>query len=209
MSQIFAMPGPNDEEATAITSMLPDALATLRTFFSGPTEPASKVAGQPWADTTAGMLKIRNQANSAWLDWFPLGQTRLIQLTDPDWSVASLSATRTAKIGIGSGAGTVVSLIVLCETASTSSSGNEWQPMVKKYPNSAPGSPVDLFSGTVGTFTVLGGVGGGAEFVSSKAMRFTANQNAAFVDLDAFELVMTKAGTATTLTNFRALVEVK
>jgi len=209
MAQTFAMPTTNDVEAVGVTEMLPTALETLRTKFSGATEPTGTVAFQWWADTTSGMLKIRNAANSGWVEVLPLAQSRIVQLTDAEWSVASLSATRTAKIGIGSGVGTVLSLVVMCETASTSTSGNEWQPMLKKYPNSAPGSPVNLFSATVGTFTVLGGVGGGAEFVAHKAMRFTANQNATFADLDVFELVMTKAGSATTLTNFRAFVEVK
>jgi hypothetical protein len=162
-----------------------------------------------WADTAAGMLKMRNAANTNWVDVFPLAQNRLVQLNDPDWSVASLSATRTAKIGIASGAGTIVRLVLFAETASTSSSGNEWQPQLKKYPFSAPGSPVNTISAAVGTFTALGGVGGGVEHVAHKALVYTPNQNLTFVDLDAFELVMTKVGAATTLTNFRAFVEVK
>lgn len=44
------------------------AIDTLATHFSGPSAPASPVAYQFWADTTAGILKQRNAANNAWID---------------------------------------------------------------------------------------------------------------------------------------------
>lgn len=40
---------------------------TLKSLFSGAGSPAGAVAGMPWFDTTDKILKIRNQANSAWL----------------------------------------------------------------------------------------------------------------------------------------------
>lgn len=43
------------------------AFAALATNNSGATEPATTYAFQPWADTTADRLKIRNAGNDAWI----------------------------------------------------------------------------------------------------------------------------------------------
>jgi len=210
MSQAYVMPlQSTDFLNQAMVTTIPNAFEALRTCFSGSSEPAAMTPYQFWADTTSGYLKIRNAANSAWVTLLPLGLGIVAQLSTENWFVASLSATRTAKLGIAPRAGTVKRLALFCETASTSSSGNEWRPQIVKYPASAPGSPVNLFSATVGTFTVLGGVGGGVEFAANKGLVYTPNQNAAVADLDILELVMTKAGTATTLVNFRALIEME
>lgn len=40
---------------------------TLKSLFSGGSAPANAVAGMPWFDTTKKLLKIRNQANNAWI----------------------------------------------------------------------------------------------------------------------------------------------
>ena len=40
--------------------------AALKSAFSGATTPSNTVAGMWWFDTTANILKIRNEANSAW-----------------------------------------------------------------------------------------------------------------------------------------------
>lgn len=42
-------------------------LAAIFTNHSGATEPTTSYAYQWWADTTTGLLKIRNAANSAWV----------------------------------------------------------------------------------------------------------------------------------------------
>lgn len=209
MPQNYLMPMElTDNAAQALTNEIPESFEALRTLFAGATEPAAMVPYQLWADTTTGLLKIRNAANSAWLKLAPLAADHVLQLPS-QWDVASLSVTTTKKTGATPRAGTIKRLCILCETASTSSSGNEWQPMLKKYPNSAPGSPVNLFSGAVGTFTALGGVGGGVEFVAHKILAFTPNQNATVLLDDVLELVMTKVGSATTLVNVTAWVEME
>ena len=43
-------------------------LQCLKSSFSGDASPSSPSAGQWWYDTNANILKIRNEANSAWLD---------------------------------------------------------------------------------------------------------------------------------------------
>jgi hypothetical protein len=207
MSQNWNLPPAGTDPANAVLKTnFPDAMETLRTHHSGATAPASTVAYMTWADTTSGWLKIRNAANNGWVKLAPLALDHVIDVPGSQFNVASLSATTTAKLGAVTRAGTVLKLIILCDTASTSSSGNEWQPMLRKRTNAVPGTPVNLFSGTVGTFTVLSGVGGGVEFTAYKVLEFTANQNATVAVGDVLELVMTKAGTATTLVNAVAWV---
>ena len=41
--------------------------AAIKSAFSGAVTPADTVAGMWWYDTTANILKLRNEANSAWL----------------------------------------------------------------------------------------------------------------------------------------------
>lgn len=209
MSQTFTLPSLTDYQSQAIATMLPACLEALRSSFSGSSAPTSPavVPGQLWADTGTGYLRIRNVANSAWVPIARLSTSTLVQLAIT--AQASVSATMTQKFNGAAPVGTVKRLLLLCETASTSSSGNEWQVQLKKYPNSAPGSPVNLISATCGTFTALGGVGGATEFTAHKVLVFTPNQNLTVADLDVLELVLTKAGTATTLTNFRAFVEIE
>jgi uncharacterized membrane protein YfcA len=81
--------------------------------------------------------------------------------------------------------------------------------VLNKRTNASPGSTVALFSATVGTFTSLVGVGGGAEFVAHKVYELTPNQNATVAAKDVLELTLTKLGTATTMTNVRAWVEME
>jgi hypothetical protein len=188
----------------AVKSTIPEALESLRTHHSGATEPPSRVAYMTWADTSSGWLKVRNAANNGWVKVAPLALDFVLPVPGSQFNVASLSATTTARLGAVPRAGTITKLGLVGDTASSSSSGNEWQPMLRKRTNAVPGTPVNLFSATVGTFTVLSGVGGGVEFVAHKVLEFVPNQNATVAVGDVLELVMTKAGTATTLANVAA-----
>tara|TARA_R100000329_G_scaffold71944_1_gene62638 strand:+ start:192 stop:1535 length:1344 start_codon:yes stop_codon:yes gene_type:complete len=49
-----------------------NALAALVSNSSSSSEPSTKYAYQFWADTTNGILKIRNAANNAWINLFTL-----------------------------------------------------------------------------------------------------------------------------------------
>lgn len=71
MSQIWTIVTINPvttSPATDIQKMV-DAYNALQSNFSGAAEPtgAARVAYSLWADTTTGLLKIRNAANSAWI----------------------------------------------------------------------------------------------------------------------------------------------
>jgi len=57
-----------DSTHTATTDLeaMENNFAALKSAFSGATEPANAVAGMWWFDTTANILKLRNEANNAW-----------------------------------------------------------------------------------------------------------------------------------------------
>ncbi len=61
----------------AVRSDLNGALAALGTNSSGATAPTTTYAFQFWADTTTGLLKIRNAANSAFVTVGTLASTNL------------------------------------------------------------------------------------------------------------------------------------
>jgi hypothetical protein len=51
----------------AVRSDLNGQLAAIVSNNSGVTEPSTTYAYQWWADTTTGLLKLRNAANNAWI----------------------------------------------------------------------------------------------------------------------------------------------
>jgi hypothetical protein len=65
----------------AVRSDLNNALAAIVSQNSGATAPATTYAYQWWADTTTGLLKLRNAANNAWITLFQL---------DGEWSTLAV-----------------------------------------------------------------------------------------------------------------------
>lgn len=61
-----------NQTRTSLRGDLNDALAAIVSNNSSATEPATMYAHQWWADTTAGILKQRNAANTAWIDLWTL-----------------------------------------------------------------------------------------------------------------------------------------
>ena len=59
----------------AVRSDINSALAAIVSQNSGATEPATTYAYQFWADTTTATLKLRNSANSAWIELMQLDGT--------------------------------------------------------------------------------------------------------------------------------------
>ena len=64
-----------------------NAYQALASLSSGATAPSTTYAYMLWADTTTGLLKIRNAADSAWITIGTLADTYL--------GLASLSASNT------------------------------------------------------------------------------------------------------------------
>ena len=128
-------------------SDLNGALAALGTNSSGATEPTTTYAYQWWADTTTGLLKIRNAANSGWV------------------TVGTLSST---NLGLASLAGgTFTGDVVLSSTGSLS--------LPPGTTAQRPGSPVNgmiRYNTTLNQFegykaSAWGAIGGGATGGSS------------------------------------------
>lgn len=57
-----------DQTASAALADINSALQSLASCSSGATEPSVKYANQLWYDTTTHILKVRNEANSAWIN---------------------------------------------------------------------------------------------------------------------------------------------
>jgi len=83
--------------------------AALKSAFSGATTPANTVAGMWWFDTTANILKLRNEANSAWLSVWDFANNKPIvtnnisadfgaALKDPAAGTAGLRTLGTTSI---------------------------------------------------------------------------------------------------------------
>jgi hypothetical protein len=65
----------------AVRSDINNQLAAIVSNSSGATEPATMYAYQWWADTTTGLLKLRNAANNGWITLFQL---------DGEWSTLAV-----------------------------------------------------------------------------------------------------------------------
>lgn len=81
----------------AFRADLNDALQALGSLSAGTSAPATVYAYQLWADTTTGLLKIRNAANSAWVTIGTLASTGL-GLVDPT-TVTTFTAAQTFNSG--------------------------------------------------------------------------------------------------------------
>lgn len=64
-----------DQTASAALSDINSALQSLASCSSGSSEPSVKYANMLWYDTTANILKIRNEANSAWISMLYVHQS--------------------------------------------------------------------------------------------------------------------------------------
>lgn len=77
----------DNQAGQAFRQDLNNALAAIVSQNSGATEPTTKYAYQFWADTTTGLLKVRNAANNAWI-------------TVGDLAAANLGLLAAAAIGV-------------------------------------------------------------------------------------------------------------
>lgn len=68
-----------NQSGASFRADLNNALSAIVSLNSGAAEPSTTFAYQLWADTTAGLLKIRNAANSAWITLRELDGTLLVE----------------------------------------------------------------------------------------------------------------------------------
>jgi hypothetical protein len=86
MAQVTTQTAPNSAGATYRTNVN-NIFGALFSSSSGATAPTVTVAGQPWFDTTAGVLKVRDAANAAWItvgvtDYATLAEAKAGTLTN-------------------------------------------------------------------------------------------------------------------------------
>jgi len=82
----------------AVRSDINGQLAAIVSNSSGTTEPATMYAYQWWADTTTGLLKLRNGANNAWITVGTLASTNLGLLASAGTLTAALGSASTPGI---------------------------------------------------------------------------------------------------------------
>ena len=91
-----------NQSGAAFRTDLNNALAAIVSNNSSSSEPATKYAYQWWADTNAGVMKLRNSSNDGWVEVFKLNGA--ITLTDGSAGAPSLSFRDDTDTGIFSGA---------------------------------------------------------------------------------------------------------
>ena len=64
-----------NQSGASFRTDLNNALAAIASNNSNATSPSTTVAYQWWADTNAGVLKIRNSSNNAWIQLLRLDGT--------------------------------------------------------------------------------------------------------------------------------------
>ena len=87
-----------NQSGAAFRTDLNNALAAIQSNNSNSSSPATTVAYQWWADTSAGTLKIRNAANNAWIELFQLDGT--LTLEDGTVSEPALAARNDLNTGV-------------------------------------------------------------------------------------------------------------
>lgn len=87
----------SNASGAAVRADLNNQLAAVFTNHSGATEPSTTYAYQWWADTSAGVMKLRNATNTAWATLFQLDGTYTIE----DGTAAAPGLTFTNDINTG------------------------------------------------------------------------------------------------------------
>lgn len=97
----------DNQDGASFRADINSALAAIATVNSGPTAPTTTFAAMLWQDTTTGVLKQRNAANTAWLEVYPIPAASILpaKLAQPltlGTSQASTSGTVLDFTGIPS-----------------------------------------------------------------------------------------------------------
>jgi len=116
-----------------------NALQALASMNSGATAPSTTYANMLWYETDTNILKMRNEANSAWLNIAYIDQSNGLEILD-DTHLVNTSGTQTGLLGGQSsstwttGTGTTESLVSPAQVIAAAKSvslgwGQTWQDM--------------------------------------------------------------------------------
>ncbi|MCS7002801.1 MAG: hypothetical protein NZ518_08130, partial [Dehalococcoidia bacterium] len=89
----------DNASGAVVRSDINNALAAIATWNSGASAPSPAYAHQRWVDTTNNVVRRRNAANSAWIDWetalesFLVTRSSNVQLTRADRFPRAIRAT--------------------------------------------------------------------------------------------------------------------
>lgn len=185
MSQAYTSTFTGQPAATILETLIPGSLEALRTLHSGGTAPTNPIAYMLWLDTSTGLLKMRNAANSAWV---------VALLTPWMFELGGLSASRNIYLGTFYRTGYVLGCRLLSDTATVGSTGSiKWDFQIRNKT-----AALNLLATAATT--------NGNEIAIDTPWNIYADQNQQPAANAALELQITKTGAATNLV--RASVEV-
>jgi hypothetical protein len=194
MAQTWPIPPQGTDRAGEfLKTDLPAALESLRTMFAGAAEPTTTTAYMLWADTGNSELKQRNAANTGWVTLGPLLGMLSRQVVRAE--LLSLSATTARLLWAPPVGFTVTRLLLLSDTTTTSTAGNEWTFSLTNKTDAA-----ELFATDPDTVT-------DGDLTADTAYPLIPDQNLTLDPDDVLEFTATKAGTATTVSQLVVILE--
>lgn len=201
MSQTWPSITGTTAQNQAVKTLIPAALETLRTAFSGATEPASPVAYQLWADTAENLLKRRNAANSAWVIIGPLlGNAGNGQKDRHSTGTMATAGYQFSPFCTPA----VIRRIGIFPSATTTGSSAGVTEYAFQLVNLT--TTDELFSSEPSTATTVGGVGGG-EFTAGQVYWLNVDQFEEVAEGDVLELQITKTGSPTAVASFSIVLD--
>lgn len=107
----------SNQAGAAFRADLNNALVALVGSNNGATEPTTKFAFMPWADTANDLFKIRNAANTGWISLFTISTGAAIVSPETKDTSGGLVGLTTWKINFRNAANTFTSWLVNSCTA--------------------------------------------------------------------------------------------
>lgn len=177
----------DNQSAPAFRSDLNNALEALGTLSSGATAPATTYANMLWYDTANNILKMRSEADDAWISVGYLDQSaNAFRLLD-DTQVVNTSGTQTGLLGDQStatweaGTGTTESLVSPAKIAAAISA------LASVTSGQVLGYIAAASAGAVGTYTfarssttsdvAVGGTRAGSALLPTSALQGAVNSS--------------------------------
>lgn len=197
MSQTWNVPPPAGTVApTFWKTDVPNALESLRSMFSGASDPSSTVAYMLFADTSAGLWKMRNSGDSAFTTIGKLNtdlgyQSHLIR-------TGGISATIDLQLGVPKQTSWYVHRVrIISDTATSGSDGsNKYGFNIRNVTQAA-----DLLAADVETDAT--------EITADTPYDIDADQNQTVAVDDVLELEVTKTGAPTDLSSAEVAIQLE
>jgi len=137
-----------NQSGAAFRSDLNGQLLALGTLQSGASAPSTTYAYMQWADTTTGLLKIRDAANAAWITVGTLASTNLGLATLASPTLTGTPAAPTATVGTNT-TQIATTAFVAASFLTTSSASSTYAPLASPTFTGTPAAP----TATAGTST--------------------------------------------------------